>query len=157
VCGVWGKQAGSWHASAHAGSACVWHVEQGAAAACTHLTPDATPTNQLQARPNSIAVFVPSEITTHCFYPGLQKDYMVSRADQLAGGGVKGHSLVADPSPLCLHVRCCWLLPPGCQCHLQDGWCSHPVQQPAPLLAHGQVSAAASLPAPAVMRRCSSA
>lgn len=32
----------------------------------------------LQARPNSIAVFVPSEITTYCFYPGLQRDYMVS-------------------------------------------------------------------------------
>lgn len=31
----------------------------------------------VQARPNSIAVFVPSEITTHCFYAGLQKDYMV--------------------------------------------------------------------------------
>lgn len=31
----------------------------------------------LQARPNSIAVFVPSEITTYCFYPGLQRDYMV--------------------------------------------------------------------------------
>lgn len=34
----------------------------------------------LQARPNSIALFVPSEITTHCFYPGLQKDYMVANA-----------------------------------------------------------------------------
>jgi hypothetical protein len=32
----------------------------------------------LQARPNSIAVFVPSEITTYCFYPGLQRDFMVS-------------------------------------------------------------------------------
>jgi hypothetical protein len=38
----------------------------------------ATVTVLLQARPNSIAVFVPSEITTYCFYPGLQRDYMVS-------------------------------------------------------------------------------
>eukprot|EP00879_Flechtneria_rotunda_P018307 GHRR01019204.1.p1 GENE.GHRR01019204.1~~GHRR01019204.1.p1 ORF type:complete len:344 (+),score=106.88 GHRR01019204.1:112-1032(+) len=40
----------------------------------------------LQARPNSIAVFVPSEITTYCFYPGLQKDYMVANAIFRMGG-----------------------------------------------------------------------
>jgi 3-ketoacyl-CoA synthase len=40
----------------------------------------------LQARPNSLAVFVPSEITTYCFYPGLQKDYMVANAIFRMGG-----------------------------------------------------------------------
>lgn len=38
----------------------------------------------LQARPNSIAVFVPSEITTYCFYPGLQRDFMVRNLSLLA-------------------------------------------------------------------------
>ena len=33
-----------------------------------------------QARPNSLALFVPAEITTYCFYPGLQRDYMVANA-----------------------------------------------------------------------------
>lgn len=43
----------------------------------------------LQARPNSIAVFVPSEITTYCFYPGLQRDYMVSELCSPAQPGNK--------------------------------------------------------------------
>ena len=29
--------------------------------------------DMLQARPNSVALFVPSEITTYCYYPGSQK------------------------------------------------------------------------------------
>ena len=40
----------------------------------------------LIARPNAIALFVPSEITTYCFYPGLQKDYMVANAIFRMGG-----------------------------------------------------------------------
>jgi len=52
---------------------------------CTTLTP-CTCCLCLQARPNSIAVFVPSEITTYCFYPGLQKDYMVANAIFRMGG-----------------------------------------------------------------------
>ena len=31
-----------------------------------------------QARPGSICVFVPTEITSYCFYPGLEKNRMVS-------------------------------------------------------------------------------
>lgn len=34
----------------------------------------------MQARPNCKALFVPAEIVTYCFYPGLQKDYMVANA-----------------------------------------------------------------------------
>ena len=34
----------------------------------------------LQARPNCRVLFVPAEITTYCFYPGLQKDFMVANA-----------------------------------------------------------------------------
>jgi 3-ketoacyl-CoA synthase len=34
--------------------------------------------DMLQAHPNSIALFVPAEITTYCFYPGRVKDYLVS-------------------------------------------------------------------------------
>lgn len=34
----------------------------------------------LQARPNCKALFVPAEIVTYCFYPGLQKDFMVANA-----------------------------------------------------------------------------
>ena len=40
----------------------------------------------LQARPNSTVLFVPAEITTYCFYPGLQRDYMVANAIFRMGG-----------------------------------------------------------------------
>jgi 3-ketoacyl-CoA synthase len=40
----------------------------------------------LQARPNSKVLFVPAEIVTYCFYPGLQKDYMVANAIFRMGG-----------------------------------------------------------------------
>ncbi|GBF90942.1 hypothetical protein Rsub_03797 [Raphidocelis subcapitata] len=40
----------------------------------------------LQARPNVKALFVPAEIVTYCFYPGLQKDYMVANAIFRMGG-----------------------------------------------------------------------
>ncbi|KAI8477402.1 MAG: FAE1/Type III polyketide synthase-like protein-domain-containing protein [Monoraphidium minutum] len=40
----------------------------------------------LQARPNCRALFVPAEITTYCFYPGLQKDFMVANAIFRMGG-----------------------------------------------------------------------
>jgi hypothetical protein len=32
----------------------------------------------LAARPNSIAVFVPAEITTYCFYPGVEQNFQAS-------------------------------------------------------------------------------
>ena len=40
----------------------------------------------LQARPNARALFVPAEIVTYCFYPGLQKDFMVANAIFRMGG-----------------------------------------------------------------------
>jgi hypothetical protein len=40
----------------------------------------------LQAHPNSIALFVPAEITTYCFYPGKVKDYLVANAIFRMGG-----------------------------------------------------------------------
>ena len=39
-----------------------------------------------QARPNSIAVFVPAEITTYAFYPGSRKQYMVANCIFRMGG-----------------------------------------------------------------------
>jgi 3-ketoacyl-CoA synthase len=43
----------------------------------------------LQAHPNSIALFVPAEITTYCFYPGKVKDYLVANAIfRMGGAGV---------------------------------------------------------------------
>ena len=39
-----------------------------------------------QAHPNSIALFVPAEITTYCFYPGKVKDYLVANAIFRMGG-----------------------------------------------------------------------
>lgn len=40
----------------------------------------------LQARPDSRVLFVPAEITTYCFYPGLQRDFMVANAIFRMGG-----------------------------------------------------------------------
>eukprot|EP00879_Flechtneria_rotunda_P028867 GHRR01031100.1.p1 GENE.GHRR01031100.1~~GHRR01031100.1.p1 ORF type:complete len:243 (-),score=83.47 GHRR01031100.1:164-892(-) len=40
----------------------------------------------LQARPNSIALFVPAEITTYAFYPGKHKHYMVANCLFRMGG-----------------------------------------------------------------------
>jgi 3-ketoacyl-CoA synthase len=40
----------------------------------------------LQARPNSIALFVPAEITTYAFYPGTHKQYMVANCIFRMGG-----------------------------------------------------------------------
>lgn len=40
----------------------------------------------LQARPNSIALFVPAEITTYAFYPGKHKQYMVANCIFRMGG-----------------------------------------------------------------------
>jgi 3-ketoacyl-CoA synthase len=40
----------------------------------------------LKARPNSTALFVSAEITTYCYYPGLQRDYMVANAIFRMGG-----------------------------------------------------------------------
>jgi 3-ketoacyl-CoA synthase len=40
----------------------------------------------LQAHPNSIALFVPAEVTTYCFYPGKVKDYLVANAIFRMGG-----------------------------------------------------------------------
>jgi len=42
--------------------------------------------NLLQARPNINALFVPAEITTYCYYPGNQRDYMVANAIFRMGG-----------------------------------------------------------------------
>lgn len=39
-----------------------------------------------QAHPNSVALFVPAEITTYCFYPGRVKDYLVANAIFRMGG-----------------------------------------------------------------------
>jgi 3-ketoacyl-CoA synthase len=39
-----------------------------------------------QARPNSVALFVASEITTYCFYPGAEKPRMVANAIFRMGG-----------------------------------------------------------------------
>ncbi|KAJ9525632.1 FAE1/Type III polyketide synthase-like protein-domain-containing protein [Haematococcus lacustris] len=40
----------------------------------------------LKARPNSVAVFVPAEITTYCFYPGKEKSRMVANVIFRMGG-----------------------------------------------------------------------
>ncbi len=40
----------------------------------------------LQARPNVTALFVPAEITTYCFYPGNDINYMVANAIFRMGG-----------------------------------------------------------------------
>lgn len=40
----------------------------------------------MQAHPNSIALFVPAEVTTYCFYPGRIKDYLVANAIFRMGG-----------------------------------------------------------------------
>lgn len=42
--------------------------------------PPAAPLRPPQAHPDSIALFVPCEVTTYCFYPGKQKDFLVSNA-----------------------------------------------------------------------------
>ena len=42
--------------------------------------------DMLKAHPNSIALFVPAEITTYCFYPGTHKDFLVSNAIFRMGG-----------------------------------------------------------------------
>ena len=42
--------------------------------------------DMLQAHPNSIALFVPAEVTTYCFYPGKVKDYLVANAIFRMGG-----------------------------------------------------------------------
>lgn len=39
-----------------------------------------------QARPNSVALFVPAEITTYAFYPGNHKQYMVANCIFRMGG-----------------------------------------------------------------------
>lgn len=39
-----------------------------------------------QARPNSVALFVPAEITTYAFYPGSHKQYMVANCIFRMGG-----------------------------------------------------------------------
>jgi 3-ketoacyl-CoA synthase len=39
-----------------------------------------------QAHPNSIALFVPTEVTTYCFYPGTHKDFLVANAIFRMGG-----------------------------------------------------------------------
>lgn len=45
------------------------------------------PANTLvQARPNSVALFVPAEITTYAFYPGKDKKYMVANCIFRMGG-----------------------------------------------------------------------
>eukprot|EP00775_Hariotina_reticulata_P006451 gene6451-6680_t len=40
----------------------------------------------LQARPNSVALFVPAEITTYAFYPGRHKQFMVANCIFRMGG-----------------------------------------------------------------------
>jgi 3-ketoacyl-CoA synthase len=40
----------------------------------------------LQARPNTVALFVPAEITTYAFYPGRHKHYMVANCIFRMGG-----------------------------------------------------------------------
>ncbi|KIY96628.1 3-ketoacyl-CoA synthase 6 [Monoraphidium neglectum] len=42
--------------------------------------------DMLKAHPNSIALFVPAEITTYCFYPGRHKDFLVANAIFRMGG-----------------------------------------------------------------------
>lgn len=42
--------------------------------------------DMLQAHPNAICLYVPSEITTYCFYPGRVKDYLVANAIFRMGG-----------------------------------------------------------------------
>jgi FAE1/Type III polyketide synthase-like protein len=98
----------------------------------------------LQARPNSIAVFVPSEITTYCFYPGLQKDYMVrtsiSQAQQ-PRRTTKVHAAVLASARTIPMKTCMCCVSTGCQCHLPYGWSCHHVHQQAAVLAHSQVPA----------------
>ncbi|GBF90650.1 hypothetical protein Rsub_03222 [Raphidocelis subcapitata] len=42
--------------------------------------------DMLKAHPNSIALFVPCEVTTYCYYPGTNKDFVVSNAIFRSGG-----------------------------------------------------------------------
>ncbi|GBF90415.1 hypothetical protein Rsub_03411 [Raphidocelis subcapitata] len=42
--------------------------------------------DMLAAHPNSIALFVPCEVTTYCYYPGNNRDMLVSNAIFRAGG-----------------------------------------------------------------------
>ena len=42
--------------------------------------------DMLRAHPNSVALFVPAEITTYCYYPGKNKDFLVSNAIFRSGG-----------------------------------------------------------------------
>eukprot|EP00798_Chlamydomonas_sp_ICE-L_P032111 gene32111-16628_t len=46
----------------------------------------------LKARPGSIAVFVPAEITSYCFYPGVEKNRMVSNVIFRMGGAATMYS-----------------------------------------------------------------
>lgn len=41
----------------------------------------------LAAHPNSLVLFVPAEITTFCFYPGVEKNRMVASKCGLRGVG----------------------------------------------------------------------
>jgi|AntDeeMinimDraft_4_1070355.scaffolds.fasta_scaffold59056_1 3-ketoacyl-CoA synthase len=40
----------------------------------------------IQARPNSVCVFIPSEITSACYYPGVEKNRMVANVIFRMGG-----------------------------------------------------------------------
>jgi len=42
--------------------------------------------DMLQAHPNAVCLYVPTEVTTFCFYPGKVKDYLVANAIFRMGG-----------------------------------------------------------------------
>lgn len=57
-----------------------------------------------QARPNSVALFVPAEITSYCFYPGADRRYMVANA------------IFRMVRCMCLHTLCRFVYVCVCMC-----------------------------------------
>lgn len=66
--------------------------------------------NLFLGRPDLTALFVPAEVTTYCFYPGHNKDYMVANAIFRMGGAAilmtnKPQARYYAKYQLCHHVR----------------------------------------------------
>lgn len=107
----------------------------------THPTPPVPALGHVQARPNVKALFVPAEIVTYCFYPGLQRDYMVANAIfrmvRNAGPGLTpgAHGACTSHSWRCVGVflpsRCCFE-----SCGLTAALALHEVQLLALTSAH---------------------
>ncbi len=76
----------------------------------THPKPPKPPK---QAHPNSIALYVPCEVSTFCYYPGSNKDYLVSNV--IFRSGSAGVIMTNKPS---LIPRCKYELHSSTRVHM---------------------------------------